>query len=321
MEEQTILIGTGAMAIAYAKVFSDLGVSLTVIGRGYESARKFEIETGIFAEVGGLDAYLSNNTLKNGTNIVICTGTEVLMPTLLTLMEVGIFRILIEKPGAISIEELLKNEGKLLSYLGEIYIGYNRRFYASVIEGKRMIEEDGGLRSIFFEFTEWAHKIEPLEKAAGVKENWFFANSTHVIDTAFYFSGKPIKWSAFSKGGQIGWHERTNFVGAGITENDVLFSYLSNWESAGRWSIELLTSKRRIYLKPLEKIYIQNKGSIDSVAHSFNEDFDLKYKPGLYRQVEAFLFNRSALLNIESHFVNSKEIYSKILSGAFENQE
>ena len=39
--------------------------------------------------------------------------------------------------------------------------------------------------------------------------------------------------------------DKTNFVGAGETEKGVLFSYISNWESAGRWGIELLTKKRR----------------------------------------------------------------------------
>ena len=165
-----------------------------------------------------------------------------------------------------------------------------------------------------FEFTEWAHKIEPLEKAPGVKENWFFANSTHVVDLAFYLAGNPVDWAAYSKSGQLTWHAKTNFSGAGITENGVLFSYLSNWESAGRWGIELLTFKRRIYLKPLEGIQIQNKGSIQVEEFTFEKEIDEQFKPGLYAQVEDFLGDCSkGVLSLGEHALNAKEIYAKIL--------
>ena len=42
---------------------------------------------------------------------------------------------------------------------------------------KEIIAEDNGVTSFNFEFTEWSHEIEKLEKAPGVKENWFLANS------------------------------------------------------------------------------------------------------------------------------------------------
>ena len=193
------------------------------------------------------------------------------MPSLLLVLQAGAYKVLIEKPAAISIEELIENEEKLKPYSDKVFVAYNRRFYASVIEAQKMIEEDGGLQTIHFEFTEWSHVIEPLAKAPGVKENWFFANSTHVVDLAFYLAGKPLQWKAYSKAGTLKWHSKTNFTGAGITEKGVLFSYLSNWESAGRWAVELLTEKRRIYLKPMEGISVQEKGTVAVVEHKAPE--------------------------------------------------
>lgn len=312
--EDILLIGTGPMAIDYAKVLLAQGKKFKVIGRGSQSSLVFEKNSGIKPIIGGIDLFLKNNTLKSNTSCIIATGTEVLMPILKQIILAGANKVLIEKPAAISIEELLENEAFLKPFSNKIYIAYNRRFYASVIEAKKLIEEDGGLKSMQFEFTEWAHKIELLEKAPGVKENWFFANSTHVVDLAFYLAGKPIDWYAYSKSGEINWHEKTNFAGAGITEKDVLFSYLSNWESAGRWGIELLTNKRRIYLKPLEGIAIQLKGSIQIEHHVFDDSLDIKYKPGLYLQVSSYLnkSNENACGLID-HIWNSKMIYSKIL--------
>lgn len=317
-----LLIGTGPMSIAYVEVLKDLNISYSVIGRGLESAKKFELDTGVSPITGGVENYVKNNIIEQGTQAIIATSTESLMPTLKTLLDVGVYKILIEKPAAISIEELLAEANSIQSYAAKIYVAYNRRFYSSVREAEKIIEQDGGLQSLHFEFTEWAHKIDPLTKAKGVKENWFFANSTHVVDLAFHFAGMPIKWQAFSKTGNISWHPISNFTGAGITDKGVLFSYISNWESAGRWSIELLTSKRRIYLKPLETVAIQQKGSINIENHFEEDEFDQNYKPGLFKQVEAFLKDdKEWLVTFDEHLAKTKVIYRNMLNLSSQNHE
>lgn len=314
MEKQVFLVGTGQMAIDYLAVLDNLSYNITVIGRGVESAEKFKSITGVKPFVGGLNEYISKNGLTENAYVIIATGTEALMSSLLVALQAGAYKVLIEKPAAISIEELLESEELLKPYSEKVFVAYNRRFYASVKEAQRMIDEDGGLKTIHFEFTEWAHKIEPLTKASGVKENWFFANSTHIVDLAFYLAGKPIDWNTYSKAGSLKWHSKVNFTGAGITDKGVLFSYLSNWESAGRWAVELLTEKRRIYLKPMEKISIQQKGSVALVEHAFDDSMDTQFKPGLMLQVAAFLTNRDDnLLNIKEHIKNAKDIFSKII--------
>ena len=315
MEKEIIIVGSGPMAIDYAKILLDQNIEFSVVGRGKESALKFENETGKKPYLGGMHEYLKGKSFSLNTYVIIATGTEVLMSTLLLVLGAGAFKVLIEKPAAISIDELIDNEEKLAPYFDKVFIAYNRRFYSSVIEAKRMIEEDGGLQTMHFEFTEWAHKIEPLTKAAGVKENWFFANSTHVVDLAFYLAGKPLQWQGYSKAGKIKWHSKTNFTGAGITENGVLFSYMSNWESAGRWAIELLTDKRRIYLKPIEGISVQEKGIIAIVENQFDNSLDLQFKPGLKRQLDAYLNDYDPnLLNLKEHLDLAKEVYFKIIN-------
>jgi predicted dehydrogenase len=314
MKKKVFLVGTGQMAIDYLAVLKNKNYDTTIIGRGEGSAIKFESQTGVKPIVGGLQEYINKNGLPANAYVIIATGTEALMSSLLLVLQAGAYKVLIEKPAAISIEELMENEEKLKPYLDKIFVAYNRRFYASVIEAQKMIEEDGGLQTIHFEFTEWAHKIEPLTKAVGVKENWFFANSTHVVDLAFYLAGRPVDWKAFSKVGMLKWHSKTNFTGAGITEKGILFSYFSNWESAGRWAIELLTEKRRIYLKPIESISVQEKGSFAVVEHKFDNSLDLKFKPGLNKQTLAFLKeDQNKILKIEEHIKNTKYIYSKII--------
>lgn len=306
------LVGTGAMAVEYVKVLQALKKQFIVIGRGESSAGNFFQKTQINPFIGGLAKYLSENSIDKSSEFIIATGTESLMETLKMILTFDIKSVLIEKPAAISIAELLENENYLQPFANKIYVAYNRRFYASVIEVQRLLDQDGGLQSMHFEFTEWAHKIETIEKPAGVKENWFFANSTHVVDLAFYLAGNPKDWNAYSSNGQIKWHTKSNYVGAGVTDNAVLFSYISNWESAGRWGIELLTSKRRIYLKPLEDISIQLKGSLEIQKHLFDSSVDINFKPGLFFQVSDFLSSRKHLISLTSHIENTKNIYAKI---------
>ena len=313
VDKKVVIIGTGPMAIAHAKAVQELNVPIMVIGRGAESAAKFNSETGIQPIEGGVDSYLQNNTLSSKDYIIVAVGTEMLMPVLLLLAKQKFARVLIEKPAAISVEELLANQSELQSIQDRVFVAYNRRTYASVIEAKKLIEEDGGLESMHFEFTEWSHKIEPLKKAEGVKENWFFANSTHVVDLAFYIAGLPKDWMAYSKKGTISWHEKTNYSGAGITENGVVFSYLSNWESAGRWGIELLTSKRRIYLKPLEGVQIQDRGTIAVNPHEIDDAVDLTYKPGILVQAKELLFGTPCAPTLKEQFEVSSNVYQKML--------
>lgn len=308
-----LLIGTGQMAVDYTNVLKLMNKKIIVVGRGTKSAKIFKEKTGYSPVTGGINSYLSNNKIENGTAAIIATGTENLMTCALKLLNAGIDKILVEKPAALSIDELLDYEKILKPYENSVFVAYNRRFYSSVIEAEKLIIEDGGLQSMHFEFTEWAHIIEPLKKADGVKKNWFFANSTHVIDLAFFLAGSPKVLKSFSKSGKLDWHDKTNFVGAGETEKGVLFSYISNWESAGRWGIELLTQNRRIYLKPIEDIHVQKKGSINVIKHDFDLSLDEKYKPGLYLQVESFISDvNNRLPTIKKHILNTKKIYSII---------
>ena len=303
------------MSQAYTEVLLSLNKDFEVIGRGLQSAEKFQSATGIKPFVGGLDLFLETKSFNSDDNIIIATGTEALMPILKKILLAGAGSVLVEKPAALSIEELIENEEFLRPYFNKVYVAYNRRFYASVQEAIKLIEEDGGLESIHFEFTEWAHKIEPLDKAPGVKENWFFANSTHVIDLAFFIAGRPKEWTAYSQKGKLDWHPKTKFVGAGITDKNVLFSYNSNWESAGRWGIELMTFKRKLILKPLEEVQIQVKGTVDAENYTFDKSLDQNFKPGLFIQLQTFLnFEQKNLIPLKMHIENSKYIYKKMIS-------
>ena len=53
----------------------------------------------------------------------------------------------------------------------------------------------------------------------------------------------------------------------------------------------MLTKKHRLILKPLEKLQIQKIGSIEINYLDIDDQIDQDFKPGLFRQVEAFIRN------------------------------
>lgn len=288
MKNRVWLIGAGGMAVEYAKVLKALNIDFLVIGRGEKSAKAFQDAVGCEVVAGGLESFLLT-TQNIPTYAIVAVGVEKLYETTLQLIQYGIMNILAEKPVGMNRLEIEALHQAAERNATHVYVAYNRRFYTSVLKAQEIIEEDGGVTSFNFEFTEWAHVIGPLKKAEGIKERLFLNNSTHVVDLAFYLGGKPGKFCAFTAGG-LSWHPNGSiFSGAGVSESGALFSYQANWESAGRWSVEMLTKNHRLILRPMEKLQIQRKGSVAVDFVECDYAFDENFKPGLYVQTQRFI--------------------------------
>lgn len=311
---KVLLIGVSQMAVDYFKVLSALDTETTVVGRSESGVSKFLDQTGIIAHAGGINDFIIKNSITSFDSVIVAVGLEELYNTTSILIKSGAKKILVEKPAGLEFSQIENLEKEAKNANAEVFIAYNRRFYASVLELKKQILEDGGIRSFHFEFTEWAHVIEKLDKKPGIKENWFLANSTHVVDLAFFIGGTPQKFSAYTKG-QLNWHPVSIFVGSGISDKGALFSYHSNWESAGRWSLEFLTDKNRYILKPLEELQVQRRGSIVVEKIEIDDSIDKTYKAGLYKQTEAFLNNdKGNLQSLSNHALWIKH-FEKIIKG------
>ncbi|OAM92787.1 Predicted dehydrogenase [Pelosinus fermentans] len=310
------LIGAGTMAIDYAKVLKAQNIDFDVIGRGVKSAKIFTQNTGSNVITGGLDQYLAQS---NGlpTAVIVTVGVEHLAEITIKLIKYGVKRILVEKPAGIDAGQIQRVAEVAMTNNVEIYVAYNRRFYASAIKARQIIAEDGGVTSFNFEFTEWSHEIEHLKKAHGVKEAWFLANSTHVVDLAFFLGGEPKNISAYIKGG-LAWHPSASvFAGAGVTEGGALFSYQANWAAPGRWGVEVLTNKHRLIFRPLEQLHVQRNGSVEIEKVEIDTQFDDQFKPGIYKQVQTFLVgdNTESLLTISEHCERVNRLFSAINYG------
>jgi predicted dehydrogenase len=312
MKKKVLIVGAGAIALEYVKIFNDLQWEICVVGRSKKTVDELVQICDFNKFSGGIKAWLENNNISDYQAAVVAVTGDQLDTVTGELLQAGCKNILLEKPGASDFAKL-----EVLAQASEeqganVRIAYNRRFYSSVLKAQELIEQDGGVVSFNFEFTEWSHVISKLDKPTVIKANWLFHNSSHVIDMAFSLGGWPKDLSAYTSG-EVEWHKPSVFAGAGISTQSALFSYHANWETAGRWVVEVLTRKRRLIFKPLEKLQVQEIGSIQIQELELNDDIDIKYKPGFFRQVEAFVHDDPRIPTIGQ--LNDNIIWLKKIAG------
>ncbi len=304
------LIGAGPHAQEYAKVLLALGREFLVIGRGPGSAAAFEAVTGRPVLSYGMQQALQSLPIPDCA--IVAVSFEQLCNVSLALIEAGVKRILLEKPGGLNAGELQKIASAAALKGAEVVIAYNRRFYAATRAARELMEEDGGPVSCQFEFTEWSHTIAPGPFLPEVKAAWLIANSSHVIDLAFHLCGLPAEWKHWHAG-SLDWHPSSSrFCGAGITERGVLFSYNADWEAPGRWALEVLTRKRRLIFKPMEQLQVNLLTSVKVEPVHIDDAHDRQFKPGLFAETSAFLAgDNTHFCNVDEQLANVL-IYSKI---------
>jgi len=299
-----LLIGAGPMALAYAKVLGGLDVPFEVIGQGARSAAEFAQATGKRPLEGGLSAYLASHSVKASNPVIVALPIGKLAAATLQLIASGARRILVEKPAGLNAEEIDQVAAAAYAANAEVYVGFNRRFYSSVAAARAMIAEDGGVSSFHIEFTEFVERILTSDKDPAVLANWLLANSFHVLDIAFHLGGEPASMTGITAG-SLPWHPAgAVFAGHGRTNAGALFTWHADWTSAGRWSLDLRTPRRRLLLQPLESLQVQEKTSLILKEVTLSDEIDSIYKPGICREVQAFLSaspTETALPSISTH--------------------
>lgn len=304
------VLGAGYMAKEYIKVLGDLDVEYKVIGRGEESAKQLTEELNVDVVLGGIQSYLSTNP-SVPTHAIVCVPVAALEDVTRTLIEYGVRSVLLEKPGALSISGLDGIRTWADQRGAQVFVGYNRRFYQSVLAAEKLIEQDGGATAINFEITEWGHRVADDPSTAKVKNKWILANTSHVIDLVFYMGGFPAQMNSFTSG-SLDWHQSASrFVGAGCTERNILFSYMGYWDGPGRWSIEFITTNNRYILRPMEELSVQKLGSVEILKQDgIDYSIDKKFKPGLWLQTKSFLEGDSSrLCSIEEQQIAFNSYY------------
>jgi predicted dehydrogenase len=186
---------------------------------------------------------------------IISTPTEALVSSAERMSALGFRRLLIEKPVALTSAAIERLADRLERQGVEAWCAYNRIAYPSCLEARVRIAEEGGATSCTYTFTEWIEPDWPQRFPAAELSRWGLVNSLHVMSLAHGLIGWPGQWSAH-RSGSLPWHSSgSTFVGSGISERGVAFSYHADWGSSGRWSVEVHARAASYRLCPLERLF------------------------------------------------------------------
>ena len=314
MSKDLLIAGAGPMARAHADAARALGWVPFAVTRSDATASDFRAATKLAAYGGGLKEWLERNGSPEVA--IVAVGVAALAETAIELMNGGCRRLLLEKPGGLDSEQIGRVSKAAETCGAEVVLGYNRRFYPSVAEARRIIEEDGGATSVRFDFTEFAERVGPGPQPPEVKAAWMLANSTHVIDLAFHLAGRPRTLHAVTDGA-LDWHPRAaRFAGSGQTEFDAAFSYIADWEAPGRWSVDIRTRERRLLLEPMESLRVQRRPGFDLVEQTIPLTIPGQ-KEGVLEMLRAFLDGEGAhlLVPVASQARWAIDVYQPMLDG------
>ena len=259
-KKSVLIIGAGYIAREYVIALLKLKVkNITILGKSEKNLKKFKEFSNVKIISGGYEKNLSKINKKD--LVIITTPIEKLMGAATKVIENGHDKILIEKPGSIFKNDLIQL--KKLIKKQKVRIGYNRFFYPSFHKLKLLTDNDGGITSCKFDFTEWLHTIGVEKLDNEICKRWGISNSLHVISMALELIGMPKEMNSFQSG-KLEWHPTGSiFVGSGISQKKIPFSYHANWGGGGRWGIEVITKSNIYRLTLLEKLLVSKKDSIE----------------------------------------------------------
>lgn len=260
--KSVLIVGAGWMAGQYWEALKALGVDkVCVVSRSEESAKRCIEASGYDAFHGGYNKCLPELGIFD--LVIIATPIAELKHATMVAMNFGNKNILVEKPGSLY-SKILEDWGlEIDEDTFRVRIAYNRLTYPSLWKLKELIDADGGVTSCRYTFTEWIHTINFEKESEDCYKRWGISNSLHVISMAHYIIGMPKILNPIQIG-YLPWHETgSRFVGAGISEKNIPFTYHADWESAGRWGVEIMTTHNAYRLIPLEKLYFCPKGTVN----------------------------------------------------------
>ena len=284
-DKSILLIGSGAISEQYALALKSFGISnVTVLSNSDENVTKLCTKFNFTPLSGGFKKHLPNISKKD--LVIIATPIHLLLPCLESALNNGQTNILVEKPGTLYHKEFLSIVEKYSS--AKVRVGYNRLLYPNLLLLKELVQKDGGITSCTFTFTEWVHKINFEKNSSDVYARWGIANTLHVISMVTDLINMPKKITAYQSG-HSDWHPSGSiFVGSGISKSNIPFSYHSDWNSNGRWGIEVMTAKNSYRLIPLEELYVSTKGTTKWEKIPTSSAF-LDAKPGLTEEIAVML--------------------------------
>lgn len=252
---QATIVGFGNMGRQYFKALKSLGVKkIRVCSRSENPLKEISDNPGVTTLCGGFSKW--NLKAQLAELAIIAVPIADIIPATLHLREWGFKKFLIEKPIALYSQEVQSLTQRFEKDSVDAVCAFNRVAYPSLLKARSLVQREGGITSCTYTFTEFIKGMHEGDYPDEVKKRWGLANSLHVMSMAHALIGWPKEWRCYQGGATVTWHPTgTVFVGSGISERNIPFSYQADWGSTGRWSVEIHTGVSSYRFCPLEKLF------------------------------------------------------------------
>lgn len=310
-------IGSGSISNFHIPVLKNLKFKISLFySRNYDKALRFSKKHKIQKPEKNFKDFVNKINSVDGIVLSIKTDAVIRHLNLLHPFNKPIF---IEKPGALKSSDLIKFKK---SKNKKIFFLYNRRFYPSILEGKKFIQQS---KNCFIN----------LAIPDNVKNiNQFITNGCHVIDILiFYFKNLKILKSYKLK-------KNIGYFFLMTSKNNDLISCVLNWGAPQNFEINICNEKNeRLHIKPLEvarlykgmkqieptKFYPIRSYLPKQILKKKSVDIKTKFKPGFleqHREIKKIINNQNSKiltnLNDAIKVLNLIEIIIKKSSKKFD---
>lgn len=221
--------------------------------------------------------------------IIIASATESLADLLQISMNTN-RAVLVEKPVALDAQIFERFHGST----EKVMVGFNRRFYAAVLEAKKfLIERPACLIHL------QAPESVLLNPGAQPDYSRVKTNSTHAFDLLNFITGglTDVKIESVFHDSQ-----KTGAVASARSNRGDLCSVFANWNASANFALTIDCGEERFELKPLENgvlyrgLEVTQSGSSNRRTYmpkkitTFSESSDSEmYKPGFLGQAQALM--------------------------------
>lgn len=274
------LIGAGYTAKEHARAFRDIGnVELKgVFSRTRVRAEALAEDHGIALIAGSLEELWD----RTRAEVVVVTVNEPGMAETIEACCVHDWKVLAEKPPALSVEEAENLEGLARSKKRDVRIALNRASYSVTRKVSEEIEPISGRRVVIVQDQQDPERALSLGRPNEVVDRWMYANSIHLMDYFRIFCrGSAARVE--TTGGVAGDKPAVIMARMEFESGDIGI-YQAFWNEPAPWACSVHLPDVRYELRPLEEGKRQHrlKPAEDLPVH----EWDRAFKPGYRRQAE-----------------------------------
>ena len=276
------LVGYGRIAPKHLEVFRELGGEFVACCNRSEAGRnRAKAEAGISNTYAHIPEMLER---EKPDGVICCTSLEQIYHAAKQIIP---FRIptLLEKPPGTSFVEWQELSNLANHYGTQVMVGLNRVHY-SVLQ--RAVDDAGGIDRITAVFVEWSEDPQYCLNRGLTHvqvERMIFGNSLHGLHLLTMLAGELPEPQTITR--VLGEPFRWLMSLQGLSRRGALASFNSTWDSPGGWRLSFCVPGRRYVFAPLEscQVFIAGQKQPRTIE---SDHFDQQFKPGFYRQAEAF---------------------------------